>query len=289
MVKSVFALILVATTANAQLPYAIKDPQINENFEYLYTRKLSTANLKGQPVTILLQNFLQAGATAYVVSFTVNGQALFAVDGLSAEINIGTRTNQGPSRMTLSGAPGELSLIAIATNPSSNAIGIFNTAQSGSGNISFRDYEGKGVAIVGIGGPQAAAYGNASAANRIAFGTALSTEMVILANNNVAVLISTSGHFEFMGSTPTLSDCGTAPSIVGTDTGGKITIGTGGTASVCNAKFANRWTFAPACFCNNETQVQLIRASSTISDLACSASAAFTASDVLSYLCFGRR
>ena len=114
---------------------------------------------------------------------------------------------------------------------------------------------------------------------------------MVIVNNNIAVAITTSSHFEYMGSTPTITgaDCGTGPSVVGTDMGGTITIGTGGAASTCNIKFAQNWNFKPSCWCNNESQILVVRASATVANLTCSVAIAFGASDSIGYGCLGRR
>ena len=70
---------------------------------------------------------------------------------------------------------------------------------------------------------------------------------------------------------------------------GRVTVGSGGTANICNLKFANRWNNAPSCYCNNESQVLLTRSSSTIADLACSVAVSFGAGDLITYGCQGFR
>src|SRR5258708_35142764 len=52
--------------------------------------------------------------------------------------------------------------------------------------------------------------------------------------------------------TPTLAPgCGSGATIVGSDTGGKVTLGTGNTYCIVN--FAGTYTNAPACVATNET------------------------------------
>ena len=104
------------------------------------------------------------------------------------------------------------------------------------------------------------------------------------------VLVTSSGHLEFYQvAVPTITDCGSNPSVVGTDSAGKITVGSGGTAGICNLSFRNSWTNPPACFCGNESQVLLVRSSSTASVMTCSVAVTFAASDILPYHCVGRR
>jgi hypothetical protein len=56
------------------------------------------------------------------------------------------------------------------------------------------------------------------------------------------------GHVHATGTDPTLSTCGTSPTIIGNDTAGTVTVGTGGTATACTITFANAFpTNAPSC------------------------------------------
>ena len=106
---------------------------------------------------------------------------------------------------------------------------------------------------------------------------------------NMLTLRGADGHFDIGGSTPAISDCGTSPTVAGTDMIGKITVGTGGTASICNVRFATPWTLPPSCWCNDETQILFTRSSTTLNFLTCSVATAFAASDVVSYGCIGRQ
>lgn len=58
--------------------------------------------------------------------------------------------------------------------------------------------------------------------------------------------IDASGRVYASSTRPTLSLCGTNPTIVGTDSMGKITVGTGN-ASGCRATFTQSWGNAPYC------------------------------------------
>lgn len=90
------------------------------------------------------------------------------------------------------------------------------------------------------------------------------------------------------GTSPTVASCGGgSPSVVGSDTTGRMTIGTGGTANTCVARFLGTWKVAPVCVCNNETQVLVTRATSTVTDMTCSVAISFGAGDIVSYHCFG--
>lgn len=107
-----------------------------------------------------------------------------------------------------------------------------------------------------------------------------------LGDTTPTATLTVGGHIHTSGTAPTISACGTTPSIVGNDVAGKITVGTGVVTS-CTATFASAWTNAPACFANNETQILLTRATSTTTTVVLDAAVTFDA-DVISYHCMGR-
>jgi hypothetical protein len=140
---------------------------------------------------------------------------------------------------------------------------------------------------------------DASRASALQFQTltgagSLTTQMTITGAGNVGIgntapvgKLVVEGHTHASGTAPSLSSCGTSPSIASysTDSNGKVTIGTGAVTS-CTLTFATAWTNAPACFCNDETTILACRATSTTTTLVLDASVAIDSS-VLSYGCFG--
>lgn len=101
-----------------------------------------------------------------------------------------------------------------------------------------------------------------------------------------AINLAPAGHVKMTGTAPAVTaNCGTSPSVLGSDMAGKLNVGTGGSATTCTLTFAVAYTVAPACVANNETTTQLIRATSTTTTLVLTAAAAFTASDIISYIC----
>jgi hypothetical protein len=96
------------------------------------------------------------------------------------------------------------------------------------------------------------------------------------------------GVIEINGSTPTLSACGTSPTIAGNNAVGRVTVGTSpGTG--CTLTFVSAgWTNAPLCVAWDETTAVTMRASSvSTSAVTFTASATLTASDKIGYLCTG--
>jgi len=102
--------------------------------------------------------------------------------------------------------------------------------------------------------------------------------------------IEMGGHVETTGTAPTLSSCGTSPSIstTATDMGGKITIGTSA-SDTCTLTFNSGWTNAPSCNVTGEDSAITLAATTTTTTLIVTAPAATDfSSDVIMYNCFGQ-
>ncbi len=106
------------------------------------------------------------------------------------------------------------------------------------------------------------------------------------------VRLGLGGHVEYTGTAPALTSCGTSPSIAGTDTTGKITIGTGGGITGCTATFATAFANTPACIVQgvgtNLTDILTQSVSTTQFQLVRAASAVITDGTVVAYHCLGR-
>ena len=87
------------------------------------------------------------------------------------------------------------------------------------------------------------------------------------------------------GPTPSVSSCGSGPSLSAgaTDQTGTITVGTGSVTS-CTLNFANTWDGEPACYAYNETQIQLIRVVTTTTTMVIDAGTSFD-EDEIKYGC----
>jgi len=86
------------------------------------------------------------------------------------------------------------------------------------------------------------------------------------------------------GTAPALSSCGTSPSITGTDTAGKVTIGSGATTS-CTVTFT-AFTNAPSCTVTGDNNA-IGYAGTTSATALTITSSADMASDVINYICIG--
>ena len=99
--------------------------------------------------------------------------------------------------------------------------------------------------------------------------------------------VTSGGNWISTGADPVVSACGTTPAIVGSNSAGKVTIGTGATTS-CTVTFANSGytTNAPACTVTGDTPAELYAATTTTTVLTITSSLDM-ASDVISYQCTG--
>lgn len=99
------------------------------------------------------------------------------------------------------------------------------------------------------------------------------------------------GHVITTGTDPAVSACGTNPSIIGSDTAGTVTIGTGGVATACTITFANAYaTNAPACVFTSQMSAHpylYISAASTSAVTVAHDGTALTASGKFNYVCPG--
>lgn len=116
-----------------------------------------------------------------------------------------------------------------------------------------------------------------TAADRVQLGGTNSTGLTVTTGSN---------NFYVQGTTPTISSgFGTTPSIAGTASTFKVTVGSGGDTTGV-VLFAVTWANAPTCVANNETSAQMVRATPTTTQVTLAGT--MNASDVVSVLCFGR-
>jgi hypothetical protein len=179
---------------------------------------------------------------------------------------------------------------AFTLRGSSNANRMAINPQSG-GGVLFYDYQGggpnSGLALyagrVGVG------VTTPSARLQVQGAAGTASQLVIASSTGTAQFtIDYKGHKVTGGSTPTVSSCGTSPSIAGNDNNGRVTIGTSiGADTSCTITFAQSWTTAPSCVVNNESQVQLGRAVANTTTLTIDVSTTFTDSNVWNYQCEG--
>lgn len=104
--------------------------------------------------------------------------------------------------------------------------------------------------------------------------------------NRTLYTINNVGHHIYGGTTPIVSSCGTSASVVGNDSRGRITVGSG-TVTSCTLAFANAWASAPVCVFTQETgAVRNITAASSATSTIFKASAS-VAGDKMVYTCDG--
>lgn len=113
-------------------------------------------------------------------------------------------------------------------------------------------------------------------------------DMTIYTNNTLRMTVNAAGHLVFSGTAPSITaNCGTSPSIAGNDIVGRITVGTGGTATNCTITFAAAYGTAPVCIVGDETTSLLLTGVSSTTTLSITAGTPLGAADKLVYQCEG--
>ncbi len=132
---------------------------------------------------------------------------------------------------------------------------------------------------------------NETASGGLAFGTNNTTIITVNSVGNVGISTATPraklsifGFVNTSGTAPTLSSCGTSPSIVGTDMA--FTITGGATASACTATFAVAKSKTPVCVVS--PQYSTTTNSYTVSATAVTFSDAALGTNKIDVLCVGR-
>lgn len=167
-----------------------------------------------------------------------------------------------------------------------------------------------GIRTLGVGSGAAGSFNGSIITERLGLGTStpfavLSVSATSTTDTRALFAVATStgtasttvyridkfGHRITGGTAPTVSSCGTSPSVVGNDNAGKITIGTSiGVDTSCTVTFNNAWPNAPACIVNNETSALTARYvddATSVSAMTINVNTAFADSDVISYQCIG--
>jgi hypothetical protein len=106
---------------------------------------------------------------------------------------------------------------------------------------------------------------------------------VMMAATAVLILSATS----FAGTPTLVTGCGAGASVVGSDTAGKVTLGTGNTYCVLN--FSTAYTNPPACVGMNETNggahAVAVGIKTSTSQMMIDAAAPWADGDTIAYLC----
>ncbi len=93
------------------------------------------------------------------------------------------------------------------------------------------------------------------------------------------------GHLSVTGSSATVASCGTSPSIVGTDTAGQVTMGTG-SPTTCSILFASAYVKAPFCSVDWVTNLGVFSFATTTNTIALTQTS--NSSSVVNYICIGQ-
>lgn len=240
---------------------------------------------------IQLRNSLQTNSTFFVSSGTVNNQ-LNVHSVVFSSTNI---LNDGSQSLDMGNFPivniGTAAVPSVSTTSFSKSgsltLGSSLTINSGMVALSSITY---GIAINASQSTQTAAnfiVKKSSDANFI-FAKPETGSMGFYDDTPVNPGITIATHVYVSGSTPTVSSCGTGPTNSGTDMGGVITVGTGGSAQACTITFTQAFNKIPICFANNPSDVMYLQAAPTTTTLVINATGAFRVNGFLNYLCIGR-
>jgi hypothetical protein len=125
--------------------------------------------------------------------------------------------------------------------------------------------------------------------NYTVVGSTSANTLQIHTNGSKKVVFSTSTHVEYSGTVPTVGsgvgDCGSSPSIVGNDSVGRVTVGSGVNGGKCTITFNDtNWTNIPICDVQDETTGNLVRAGN-VSKTSFEITGTLIAGDTLTYSC----
>lgn len=211
-----------------------------------------------QPTTVTINaNFGLTASTVTVSSNTILSGATFYQNG---PINFANATN-------ISGA---LTVSNAATLGSASSA-VLITSNTILANTTF--YQ-NGTTVMG------AAAGTTNAGDYII--------NVSSANGTVLLGVQNSGHVVSSGTVPSMGTCGISPAVVGTDTAGMITVGSGVVTS-CALNFASPWANPPICVeSDNSTSVTADVTSISTTVLTIGSSATFGGGTIW-YICIGQK
>lgn len=269
-----------------------------------FVNKVDTVSTCGTPTAganTALSNLASVAINADLLPGTSGTRDLGSATLHFNDLFAGTATNAQYIRVTHDGSDGVISSATGSVSiPSSNS----NSLQVGSGASVIAD---GGTALgwhAGAGGVHAVAIGDGAGAEGIttiaiggnAGATLTASQSYGYSASSTAAHQITFGcdgctygeadQFRVIGTAPTITaGCGTSPSLVGSATAGKLNVGTGGTATNCTLTFPTAFTTAPSCIVQDETTILAVRGTSTTTTLVITAALAFTASDIVSYIC----
>ena len=122
---------------------------------------------------------------------------------------------------------------------------------------------------------------------KIGIGTLNPTDLLnVVGDTNISEDLIVGQHYISKGLSPSISSCGVSPTVVGTDTAGRISVG-GVSATACTITFATAYASTPVCMAisdDNGYRLEITSISTTAFTIGCSGSCV---SDELSYICIG--
>jgi hypothetical protein len=93
------------------------------------------------------------------------------------------------------------------------------------------------------------------------------------------------GHLSTTGTASSVTNCGTSPTILGTDIAGQVTMGTG-SPTTCTILFASAYVKAPFCSVDWQTNLGLFTFASTTNTIGLTQTS--NSSSVVNFICIGQ-
>lgn len=169
---------------------------------------------------------------------------------------------------------------ALNIDQANDAIATTTIANFATSTVSWLNILSGGQASIGTTTPYAALGVLTSSATQVPFALSTTTGSDIFR-------VDAFGHVSVPGPSPTLSSCGTTPTVVGSDSAFEITVGSVA-ATGCTATFAHAFSVAPVCTVTNQTVSVANAMTYTVSASAVVISQTGLTSDKVDVICTGR-
>lgn len=168
------------------------------------------------------------------------------------------------------------------------------TGNSGGDDLGgFYHHSTNGVSIENTGQTVASFSDSNTQGIRLNEQTVISSTLTVIATNTASAALYVGGHIHtstlpIAGALPTLSSCGTSPSILGTDVSARIVTGTPAIGGSCIVTFGSPWVNKPVCVLDYESTTDTAYATTTTTTLTINArSGILETSKGVSYVCLG--
>lgn len=205
----------------------------------------------------LLGPTLEASELPSTIVYTDTNQTISGVKTFTSSVTItssgGLKVNFGAivSTLSVTGSASGVNLVQVSTNSTStyalsiSSVGYFTFQPTVTSSNSFVHKDTSGAPDFWI---DNSVIGSSDSAFNVAASTSgkYSINVGTATEGSYHFSVSTTGHINTQGIAPTISACGSGPSVIGTDNAGTVTVGSGVTLA-CTLTFAKAWLTAPNC------------------------------------------